>query len=124
MEPQNIRFGGGATETLLHPLVAVWMLIAIVLILTFPRKKAITPFLLAVFTIPVGQVVVLGGLHFTVLRILILAGLARVASFRGVVTGRQVSRGIQRRGSGGGALDDIGSDHPFSPVDEDGCADP
>src|ERR1019366_2762683 len=84
MEPQNIRFGGGATETLLHPLVAVWMLIAIVLILAFPRKTAITPFLLAVFTIPVGQVVVLGGLHFTVLRILILAGLARVASFRGL----------------------------------------
>src|ERR1017187_1476732 len=87
MEPENIRFGGGATETLLHPLVAVWMLIAIVLILTFPRKTAITPFLLAVFTIPVGQVVVLGGLHFTVLRILILAGLARVASFRGLSRG-------------------------------------
>lgn len=61
---------------MLHPLVAVWMLIAIVLMLTVPREKAITPFLLACFTIPVGQVVVLGSLHFTVLRILILAGLA------------------------------------------------
>src|ERR1019366_7815741 len=88
MEPQHLRFGGGATETMLHPLVAVWMLIAIVLILTFPRKTAITPFLIAVFTIPVGQVVVLGGLHFTVLRILILAGLARCATFR-----RSSSRG-------------------------------
>src|ERR1039457_3266323 len=87
MEPENIRFGGGATETLLHPLVAVWMLIAIVLILAFPRKTAITPFLLAVFTIPIGQVVVLGSLHFTVLRILILAGLARVAFFRGLSRG-------------------------------------
>ena len=94
MEPQNIRFGGGATETLLHPLVAVWMLIAIVLILTFPRKKAITPFLLAVFTIPVGQVVVLGGLHFTVLRILILAGLARVATFRGLSRGGKFPGGF------------------------------
>lgn len=82
MEPKNIRFGGGATETLLHPFVAVWMLIAIVLILAFPRKTAIVPFLLAVFTIPVGQVVVLGGVHFTVLRILILAGLARAATSR------------------------------------------
>jgi hypothetical protein len=80
MEPNNLRFGGGATETLLHPLVALWMLIAILLILTQPRKKAITPFLLTFFTIPVGQVVVLGGLHFTVLRILILAGLARRAA--------------------------------------------
>ncbi len=82
MEPEHLRFGGGATETMLHPLVAVWMLIAIVLILVFPRKTAIAPFLLAVFTIPVGQVVVIGGLHFTVLRILILAGLARRAGFR------------------------------------------
>ncbi|HTT22810.1 MAG TPA: hypothetical protein VMG82_28025 [Candidatus Sulfotelmatobacter sp.] len=83
MEPTNIRFGGGATETLLHPLVAVWMLIAIVLILIFPRNKAIVPFLLAFFTIPLGQVIVVGGLHFPVLRILILAGLVRRATLRG-----------------------------------------
>jgi hypothetical protein len=82
MEPKNIRFGGGATETMLHPLVAVGMLIAIVLILALPRKNAIAAFLLAVFTIPVGQVVVLGGLHFTVLRILILTGLARAVGFK------------------------------------------
>jgi hypothetical protein len=82
MEPEHLRFGGGATETLLNPLVAVWMLIAIVLILVLPRKQAITPFILAVFTIPVGQVVVLGSLHFTVLRILILAGLVRRARSR------------------------------------------
>jgi phosphate starvation-inducible membrane PsiE len=78
----HFRFGGGATGTLLHPLVAVGMLIAILLILTLPRSKAVTPFLLAYFTIPVGQVVVLGGLHFTVLQILILTVLARMA-FRG-----------------------------------------
>jgi len=82
MEPAHLRFGGGATETLLNPLVAVWMLIAIALILVLPRKQVITPLLLAVFTIPVGQVVVLGSLHFTVLRILILAGLVRRASSR------------------------------------------
>lgn len=70
-------------ETMMHPLVAVWMLIAIVLILTLPRHKAITPFLLAFFTIPVGQVIVLGGVHLTVLRILILTVLARMAAFRG-----------------------------------------
>ena len=38
MEPEHLRFGGGATETMLNPLVAVWMLIAIVLILTLPRR--------------------------------------------------------------------------------------
>ena len=77
MEPQHLAFGGGATETFLHPLVAVWMLIAIVLILTLPRQKAIVPFLLAFFTIPFAQVILIGGLHFPVLRILIMAGLVR-----------------------------------------------
>src|SRR5271167_1628235 len=79
MAPEHLRFGGGAGETAIHPLVAVYLLIAILLILSLPRGKAIAPFLLAFFTIPIGQVVVLGGFHFTVLRILILAGLARMA---------------------------------------------
>jgi hypothetical protein len=95
MEPERIRFGGGATETMLHPLVAVWMLIAIVLILALPRKAAITPFLLAVFTIPVGQVVVVGSLHFTVLRILILAALARRVSFGGSWSSSKFSGGFK-----------------------------
>jgi hypothetical protein len=82
MPPEHLRFGGGATETAIHPLVAVYLLIAIVLILVLPRGKAITPFLLAFFTIPIGQVLVLGGFHFTALRVLILAGLARRLSFR------------------------------------------
>lgn len=79
MEPEHLRFGGGASETLLHPLVAVWFFIAVILIFVFPRGRAITPFLLAVFTIPAGQVLVLGGVHFPVLRILIIAGLVRGA---------------------------------------------
>lgn len=77
MEPDKIRFGGGASETILHPLVLVWMLIAIVLILTLPRQKALVPFFLAFFTIPLSQVILVGSLHFTVLRILIVAGLLR-----------------------------------------------
>jgi hypothetical protein len=79
MEPEHLRFGGGATETMLHPLVAVWLLIAVVLILTRPRGQALTVFLLSCFSIPIGQVIVLGTLHFSVLRILVLAGLVRRA---------------------------------------------
>jgi hypothetical protein len=79
MEPEHLRFGGGATETFVHPLVAVWLAIAIVLILTRPREKVIVVFLLSCFIIPLGQVVVLATLHFTVLRILIIAGLVRRA---------------------------------------------
>jgi hypothetical protein len=88
MEPDNLRFGGGATETMLHPLVAVWLLISIVLMLTRPRGQALTVFLLSCFSIPIGQVVVLGSLHFSVLRILVIAGLIRRAS-----SGRSSSRG-------------------------------
>jgi len=83
MEPEHIRFGGGATETMLNPLVAVGMAIVIALILISRRNKGITPFLLACFSIPVGQVIVLGGLHFTVLRVLIMAGLVRRATLGG-----------------------------------------
>jgi hypothetical protein len=79
MEPEHLRFGGGATETTLQPLVAIWLLIAIVLILTRPRRQALTVFLVSCFSIPIAQVVVLGSLHFTVLRILILSGLLRRA---------------------------------------------
>jgi hypothetical protein len=94
MEPKNIRFGGGASVTMLHPVVAVWMLIAIVLILALPRKKAIVPFLLAILTIPMGQVVLLGGVHFTMMRILILVGLLRAARLKASSSGRWFATGF------------------------------
>jgi hypothetical protein len=94
MEPKNFRFGGGAGDTILHPSVAVGMLIAIALILTLPRKKAITPFLLAFFTIPAGQVLVLGGVHFTMLQILVLTVLGRMAAFRGSSSEKRFAGGF------------------------------
>ncbi len=100
MEPENFRFGGGVSDTILHPLVAFGMLIAILLIVILPRKKAIIPFLLAFFTIPVGQVLVLGGVHLTMHQILILTVLGRMAAFRGL--------GSQRKFAGGfNALDRV-----------------
>jgi hypothetical protein len=77
MEPENFRFGGGSPVTVLHPLVAVAMALAIILILCLPRKYVIVPAFLAIFLIPKGQVIVAAGLHFNVYRIMILAGLAR-----------------------------------------------
>ena len=81
MPPVNLRFGGGVGESTLNPIVAVWLLVAVVLVLVLPRNKAVTPFLLAFFTIPIGEVLVIGGFHFTALRVLVLAGLARRAAF-------------------------------------------
>jgi len=81
MPPANLRFGGGPADSTILPLMAVSLLIACVLILTLPRQKAIVPFLVACFIIPLSQVVVLGSLHFSPIRILVLVALARRASF-------------------------------------------
>ncbi|HEY7337742.1 MAG TPA: hypothetical protein VH639_22810 [Bryobacteraceae bacterium] len=83
MEPANLRFGGGASDTLLHPLVGAVMIVAIILILALPRKYIMMPLLLAIFFVPKGQVIVMAGAHFTVARMLFLAGLVRVANARG-----------------------------------------
>ena len=94
MQPKNFQFGGGAAGTVLHPLVALAMLFAIVLILVLPRRKAIAPFLLAFFTIPVGQVLVLGGIHLLMHQILIFTVLGRMAAFRGSSSERRFSGGF------------------------------
>ena len=72
MQPDNLRFGGGASDTVLHPIVLVAMLIAIALIFLLPRKYVIWPVLAATFLIPLGQEVLIGGLHFFVFRIIVL----------------------------------------------------
>lgn len=77
MEPTHYYFGGGGSATLLHPLVAVVMVLAIILIFCLPRKYVIVPVLLVVFLTPKGQELVVAGLHFNVFRIILLAALAR-----------------------------------------------
>jgi hypothetical protein len=79
VEPDKLRFGGGSAETAIHPVVAVAVVIACLLILLLPRKRIYIPFLLAAFLIPFGEVVVVGGVHFITLRIIILFGLIRMA---------------------------------------------
>ena len=78
MVPQNLKFGGGANSTLLHPLVLAALLVAIPAILFVRRKHLIEPVLLLAFLVPLVQQVVLGGLHIMVLRIIIVAGLVRM----------------------------------------------
>lgn len=82
MEPANIRFGGGASETILHPLVALALLAAIIVTIWLPRRRVAIIWLCTVLCVPFGQVLVLGGVHFTVYRILIIFGLLRLAFTR------------------------------------------
>ena len=111
MVPEHLRFGGGAADSLISPIVAVWLLVAIVLVVVLPRRKAIMPFLIAFFTIPVGEVIVVGGVHLTALRILILAVLDEGSPFSAVTSTPEES------------TDRLGRDHlvairvlPYSPV--------
>jgi hypothetical protein len=71
-------FGGGATDTVMHPAAAIAMVVAIVLMLRLPRKYAVVPFLLGLFLLPAGQELHLGGVHLYVPRIMILFALARL----------------------------------------------
>ena len=75
-------FGGGSAETQLNPIVLLAMIVTLLLILTLPRKRISAPLLIAIFLIPLGQSVVIGGLHFFVSRIIILVALTRLAMNR------------------------------------------
>jgi len=94
--PQNLRFGGGVQQTIIHPAVAIAVLIAGLLICFLPRKKAVLPFLAAAILIPTDQILLIGGLHFPMLRVLILFGFARMLRTK-ISSGFQVfSGGLNR----------------------------
>jgi hypothetical protein len=76
--------GHGAPDTILHPVVAVALVVTIALILWRPRKYAIASILLCIFLVPRGQEVLLLGAHLYVCRILVLTGFirAKLGKFR------------------------------------------
>jgi hypothetical protein len=78
VQPEHFRFGGGAAETLMHPIVIVALILAMLLVFLLQRKYAVVPFLTFLFLTPVGQVFVVGGVHVFAYRILIFCGLARI----------------------------------------------
>jgi hypothetical protein len=60
------------------PAVLAMTVIAAVMLLVLPRKYAPAPILVVAFLIPYGQQILLGGVHFYVIRIVIMAGLCRL----------------------------------------------
>jgi hypothetical protein len=74
----NNRFGAGSAYTILHPVIAVAMILACVLVLLLPRKYMMVPFTLFVIFTPFGQQVYVAGAHLFTDRIVILIGLARM----------------------------------------------
>jgi hypothetical protein len=96
MQSNNFAFGGGASETMIHPLVALGTSVIILLVMGLPCKKVIVPLMIGIFMIPLAQVVLIGPLHFPILRILIIAGLIRIIVQGGMTLERIFPKGFNR----------------------------
>jgi hypothetical protein len=77
MTPDLPAYGGGINASSIHPLVLTALILAVVLTFILPRKYIVVPFLLVTFLAPWNQNIYAFGVHFFVLRVLILAGLIR-----------------------------------------------
>jgi hypothetical protein len=66
----------------LHPVMAAATVVAAILMLVLPRRKMLIPFFLVGFLGSWGQYIYIFGVHLFILRILIVAGLARVLASR------------------------------------------
>lgn len=82
MPPVNNTFGGGVAETALGTGVLLLMVVAVILVFVLPRKYVLGPLMFGMFLLPVGQALVVGGVHLYVFRVLILAGLIRSIVWR------------------------------------------
>jgi hypothetical protein len=78
LEPTHLRFGGGVDDSIVNPLIFAIVIAAGLLIVFSPRHKALVAFVVVSLLIPTDQVLVLGGLHFPMLRLLALFGMARM----------------------------------------------
>ena len=79
-DPGFVAFGGGASSSVLHPLVLASVIVIAMLVVLLPRKYVIVPLLLGMLLTPAGQNLYIGGVHLYVYRILILVGWVRVLS--------------------------------------------
>ena len=79
MEPQNLHFGGGLAETIANPIVLVITLILGLVICLGSPRKALVAFLAGAIFIPQDHVLLIGALHFSMLRVLVLFGFGRMA---------------------------------------------
>jgi hypothetical protein len=94
--PENLRLGGGVSDTIFNPVVALIIVLAGVLMIILPQRKAIVPFLLTSILIPGDQILVVAGLHFPVMRILIVFGMLRIFIIRGPGEWSVFSGGLNR----------------------------
>lgn len=75
----SLQFGGGATQSNMHPAVLLLTVIACAGILFLPRKYAFAPVMGIAFLTPWGEEAFVAGLHLYAIRIVICAGCVRLA---------------------------------------------
>jgi hypothetical protein len=83
--------GPAEEESNVTPTAAVALLVTAYLIWTLPRRFAVCPLLVMVCLMPLGQQLILLGLHFPLFRLLLLVGALRIAS-RGEAAGLKWTR--------------------------------
>ena len=88
------RFGAGG-DSYVHPLIAVAVLIVAALLIALPRKHIIVPLLAGAILVPLDQIIIVGGLHFQMIRVLILAGWIRLIIVRASSGNQVLSGGIK-----------------------------
>lgn len=67
-----------AQQSYVHPAIAIAMLVAIGLMFALPKRKLIATFIFSGILIPMDQILVLGPLHFPMIRILVLFAWIRI----------------------------------------------
>src|ERR1700687_1805942 len=76
--PRPDYYFGGGGDTFAPPLAIAILAAAGLLILLLPRKYAMVPFLIAATVFPKSVTIVIATLHFDSVRLLVMAGLARL----------------------------------------------
>ncbi len=78
MHPDNLNFGGGVAQTILSPIVIIAVFVVGYLICFGSSRRAMVGLLTAAIMIPIDQVLVVAGVHFPMLRVLIVFGIVRI----------------------------------------------
>lgn len=94
--PLHLHFGGGPSESVFNPLVLAVVLVAGILLCVSPRRRALFAFLAAAILVPMDQVVLVGGMHFPMLRVLLLFGFVRIFKEKFYARRRLLSGGMNR----------------------------
>jgi hypothetical protein len=80
VEQEHLRggFGNAVGQSVFNPIVLIVVLIVGLLMCFGSRNRAIAAFLAGAILIPMDQILVIGGMHFPMLRVLLLFGMVRM----------------------------------------------